>query len=99
MVQKADRKQSRAEKACASFLLGIYDKFDYTSAPYPRTDPRRIASGRNRTKLVSSAGINAMFAESAFYDATADTHGGKSRRPGKNDKYYVAASGRRIRKK
>lgn len=63
------------------------------------TDPRRLATGRNRTRLNASGAVDSMSAEAAFFEVTADTHGGKSRSPGKNGKYYVGKGGRRIRKK
>jgi hypothetical protein len=93
--QKANR--SQLELDCSAFLLGILTTGP-GSMPIAGTDPRRIASGRNRTKLVAGRGINIYEAEGAFIEATADTHGGKSRRPGKNGQYYIGASGRRVRK-
>ena len=62
------------------------------------TDSRRIASGRNRTR-VTAVTDNPLQAEANFMYYTADTHGGKSRRPGKGATHYVGASGRRIRKR
>lgn len=62
------------------------------------TDPRRIASGRNRQRLVSANGVSTNEASGVFFDVTADTHGGKSRGHGKSGKAYVGKSGRRIRK-
>ena len=67
----------------------------------PATDPTRISSGRNRKmlKTVGGMAISTHEAEGLFYEQTADTHGGKVRRPGKNGKYYKkSASGKRIRK-
>lgn len=65
----------------------------------PRTDPRRITTGRNAQKLVSASGIPSHEAEYAFLDATADTHGGKVRQKGKTPGAYVGKSGKRIRKR
>lgn len=62
------------------------------------TDPRRIASGRNRTRLVSADGVSIYAAEGLFYEATADTHGGKVRNNGKSGSGYIGKSGRKIRK-
>ncbi len=76
------------------WLLGI----EPLTSDISRTDPRRLSTGRNRKRLVSGSGLDPMFAEAAFFDATADTHGGKSRRPGKNGGYYIGAGGRRINK-
>jgi hypothetical protein len=75
----------------------LYLFSDYPSLRYrhtPETDPRRIASGRNRSRVSSGNGVS----ESDFYAATADTHGGKSRRPSKAGGAYVGKNGKRIRK-
>lgn len=67
--------------------------------PELRTDPRRIASGRSASRLIAKGALTSLDAESSFMNATADTHGGKTRRHGKNGKFYTGKSGRRIRKK
>ena len=62
------------------------------------SDPRRISSGRNRKRVVASD-LSSYDAQDVFYSVTADTHGGKSRKPGKAPKAYVGKSGKRIRKR
>jgi hypothetical protein len=63
------------------------------------TDPRRIASGRDAAKLVATEPLDTVEAPQEFFDRTADTHGGKSRKHGKNGRHFVGKSGRRVRKK
>lgn len=98
--QKAGYERSAAQSSCSAFLLGHLG-YGFEDAQELRavTDPRRIASGRNAAKLVSANGIDPYFAGEAFIYATADTHGGKVRRPSKNGNRYVSASGKRIRKR
>jgi hypothetical protein len=74
------------------YLFGGYPSFGYRQTS--TTDPRRIASGRNRRRVSSGNGVS----ETDFYEATADTHGGKSRRPGKSGGAYVGKNGKKIRK-
>lgn len=91
------------------FLLG-YTGVGYTDRIFgfghdggsygSETDPRRLSTGRNRTSWSARGrGVTGDMAGDAFFTATADTHGGKSRRPGKNGKVYVGKNGRRIRKR
>jgi hypothetical protein len=61
------------------------------------TDPRVVASGRNRRRL--STPTTASDAEEAFFHVTADTHGGKTRKRGKDGKQFVSKGGKRIRKR
>jgi hypothetical protein len=68
------------------------------SKPFAQTDPRRFATGRHATKLVSSGRLNPEAVPNAFFYATTDTHGGKTRRYGKDGRTYVSSSGQRIRK-
>ncbi len=67
--------------------------------PELQTDPRRIASGRSASRLIARGALSSLDAEASFMDATADTHGGKTRQYGKNSKHYTGKSGRRIRKR
>jgi hypothetical protein len=62
----------------------------------PSSDPRRISSGRKRGRVVTSSGQGVT--ELDFFNATADTHGGKTRSTGKSGTSYIGKHGRRIRK-
>jgi hypothetical protein len=75
-------------------LLYLFGGNSFRHSRTQATDPRRIASGRNKKKVTSGNGMS----EFDFYEATADTHGGKTRHIGKLGKAYVGKNGKRIRK-
>ncbi len=56
----------------------------------------RLTTGKHATGITGS--FDPLTAEGAFFDATADTHGGKVRKHGKNG-FYKNSSGRVVRKK
>lgn len=64
-----------------------------------RTDPRRLATGRAATRVVTDGTLDTFNGFERFMYATTDTHGGKSRGPGKNGKSFVSKSGKRVRKR
>lgn len=100
-IQRAHVNNSaRSLTAMELFMYGFgYSGYNDTQAP-AGTDPRRVATGRNLARLVAKGtGISALDAPSRFFEVTADTHGGKSRRPSKGATHYVSTSGKRIRKR
>lgn len=73
--------------------------FDAVGFSGLETDPRRIETGRNATRVTWPKGADVLEAESAFMEASSGTHGGKVRYRGKNGNYYIGLNGRRIRKR
>lgn len=66
--------------------------------PLPSPQQRRLTTGRHATGVKGS--FSPEEAEHAFFDATIDTHGGKSRRSHhKKAGIYVRRDGKRIRKR
>lgn len=78
-------------------LLGLVSTDEIIQGP---TDSTRYATGRNRTRLVTSGRgrITESDAQDEFDYVTTDTHGGKVRRPSKGATHY-SKNGRRIRKR
>jgi len=60
-------------------------------------NPTKLTTGRNRHRVKGS--FNIFNAESAFFNATADTHGGKVAHGQNSGSTYVTKEGKRVRKK
>jgi hypothetical protein len=100
------KEEARKKEPSISFTRSydyVFSGYDYLYAgPLYSGSQReggRLTTGRNRTELNGSQlRLNGRQAIDAFFMATADTHGGKVRKHGKDGRTYGTKSGKRLRK-